>query len=208
MHVAESREELQLLATGDGPFRELLEALGAWDREAIPLGSRPLDYLQVLALAPRALVIHGNYLDLAERAFIAERAARMSVIYCPRTHSYFAHERYPLAEMLAAGIRVAIGTDSRASTPDLNLLAELQHVAAKHPGLRPAEILVLGTLAGAQALGQDHEVGSLTAGKLANLAIVPIGSTNAADPHELVLNTSAEVATTYYRGLRVARMFV
>jgi len=206
MHVAESREELQLLSTGDGPFRELLEALGAWDPDAIPLGSRPLDYLQVLGLAPRALVVHGNYLDEAERAFLAEHAARMSVVYCPRTHSYFAHERYPLAEMLAAGSRVAIGTDSRASNPDLNLLAELRHVAAIHPELRPAEILKLGTLAGAQALGLDHEVGSLTAGKLANLAIVPVTSTIAADPHELVLHADAEVSATYYRGLRVARI--
>ena len=130
----------------------------------------------------------------------------MSVVYCPRTHSYFEHERYPLAAMLTAGVRVAIGTDSRASNPDLNLLAELRHIAATHADLSPAEILKLGTLAGAQALGRDHEVGSLTAGKLANLAVVPLDATNAVDPHELVLNSTAEVATTYYRGLRVARM--
>jgi cytosine/adenosine deaminase-related metal-dependent hydrolase len=204
MHVAESREELQLLATGGGPFHDLLQALGAWDPEAISLDSRPIDYLQVLALALRALVIHGNYLDLAERAFLAEHAGRMSLVYCPRTHSYFEHERYPLVELLSAGVRVAIGTDSRASNPDLSLLAELRHVAAKHPEIRLADVLELGTLAGAQALGQDHEVGSLTAGKLANLAIVPLASTAATDPLELVLHSNADVSATYYRGLRVA----
>jgi cytosine/adenosine deaminase-related metal-dependent hydrolase len=206
MHVAESREELQLLATGDGPFRDLLQVLGAWDPEAIPRGSRPIDYLQVLGLAPRALVIHGNYLDQAERAFLAEHAARMSVVYCPRTHSYFEHDRYPLAEMLADGVRVAIGTDSRASNPDLSLLAELRHVAQMHPDVRPEEILQLGALAGAQALGQDHEVGSLEAGKLANLVIVPMDTTGSAGPHELVLHGDTDVSTTYYRGLPVARM--
>lgn len=205
MHVAESREELELLATGAGPFREMLEAFGAWDADAIPRGSRPLDYLQVLAKAPRALVVHGNYLDQAEKAFLAEHSARMSVVYCPRTHSYFAHDPYPLAEMLAAGVRLAIGTDSRASNHDLSLLAELRHVARLHSNVRPNEVLRLGTLAGAQALGQDHEFGSLESGKLANLAIVPLDSTNADNPHELVLRSDADVSASYYRGLPVAR---
>ena len=82
-------------------------------------GRRPLDYLQRLAEAPRALVIHGNYLDAEEIDFLAVRAATMSVVFCPRTHAYFAHERYPLARMLARGVNVALGTDSRASNPDL-----------------------------------------------------------------------------------------
>lgn len=205
MHVAESREELELLAAGAGPFRNLLEALGAWDPQAIPLGSRPLDYLQVLGLARRTLVIHGNYLAQDELAFLAEHASRMSVVYCPRTHSYFEHDPYPLAEMLAAGVRMAIGTDSRASNPDLSLLAELRHVARKHPDVRPEEILRLGTLGGAQALGQDHEVGSLAPGMLANLAIVPITTSQTADPHELLLHADDEVLDTYYRGLCVTR---
>ena len=39
-----------------------------WDAEAIPRGSRPLDYLRMLAEAPRSVVIHGNYLDKAEQS--------------------------------------------------------------------------------------------------------------------------------------------
>ena len=61
--------------------------------------------------------------------------------------------RYPLAEMLAAGVRVAVGTDSRASNPDLSLLEELRHIARHHPTVPPDEVLRMGTLAGAEALG-------------------------------------------------------
>ncbi len=52
MHLAESPEELEILATGGGPFRQLLEDLQAWSPGAIRPGSRVLDYLRLLAIAP------------------------------------------------------------------------------------------------------------------------------------------------------------
>ena len=86
-----------------------------WDGEAIPPGSRPLDYLRRLAVAPRALIIHGNYLAGDEIEFIGQRRDALSVAFCPRTHAYFGHPTYPLAAMLDAGVRVVLGTDSRAT---------------------------------------------------------------------------------------------
>ncbi len=62
MHLAETREELELLQSGTGPLVPMLQSFNAWDPDAIPRGTRPLDYLRVLAQAHRALVIHGNYL--------------------------------------------------------------------------------------------------------------------------------------------------
>ena len=120
------------------------------------------------------LVIHGNYLDDEELAFLAVNRERMSLVYCPRTHAYFRHAPYPLAKALAAGVRVALGTDSRASNPDLDLLAEMRHVARAHPAIDPHEVLRMGTLAGAEALGRDADVGSITPGKLANLIAIPL----------------------------------
>lgn len=190
MHLAESREELQLLAEGSGPFRELLEDRSMWDPDAIPRGSRPLDYLQLLADAPRSLAIHGNYLDAEEIAFIAERRERMSVVYCPRTHDYFEHEPYQLEAMLAAGARVALGTDSRASNPDLNMLNELRFVAAKHRNVAPATLLRMGTLDAAAALGLEQHAGSLTPGKPATIMAIECGA-SARDPYSAVFNSAA-----------------
>ena len=62
---------------------------------------------------------------------------------------------------------MALGTDSRASNPDLNLLAEMRHVARMHPTIDPHDVLRMGTLTGAEALGRAEDVGSLAAGKLA-----------------------------------------
>lgn len=172
MHLAESREELQLLREGAGPFQELLAERSMWDGAAIPRGSRPLDYLRQLARAPRSLAIHGNYFDAEELAFVAAHRERMSLVYCPRTHAYFGHEFYPLEAMLAAGVRLTLGTDSRASNPDLNLLREVQFAATRFPGVDPAVLLRMATLDAAEALGLGDVVGSLTAGKRAELMTV------------------------------------
>ena len=120
MHLAESREELQLLSDGTGPFQELLEERSMWDAEAIPRGSRPLDYLRMLAEATASLVIHGNYLDEDELEYLAGATAS-------ECHSCIARGRTPISstrpirsvKRIAAGVRVALGTDSRASNPDL-----------------------------------------------------------------------------------------
>ena len=200
MHLAESQEELELLAAGTGSFRELLDELQVWSPGAIPRDMRVLDYLRELTAAPRALVIHGNYLAPDEIDFLAAHYDRLSVVYCPRTHAWFGHERYPLAQMLSAGVRVALGTDSRASNPDLSLLEELRFVARHHPQVEPAAVLGLGTLAGARALGVDRDVGTLAAGKLANLTVVPLPEREAGDPHELLFDSSLPACQTWFRG--------
>lgn len=187
MHLAESREELQLLASGEGPFVELLKSVGAWDATAIPRGSRPLDYLHLLARAPRAIVVHGNYLDADEIAFVAQLRSRLTVVYCPRTHAYFGHARHPLPQLLAAGAAVAIGTDSRASNPNLKLFEELQFVADVFPELSLAAILELGTVNGARALGFDDR-GTLSPGQRADLALVQLPDTASGDPHDLLFD--------------------
>ena len=173
MHLAESPEEGLLLSDGEGPFRELLEARSMWDADAIPPGSQTLDYLKILAPAPRTLVVHGNYLSSAEIGLVAEHRQRMYVVYCPRTHAYFGHPAYPLDELRAAGASVALGTDSRASNPDLNLLAEMRFVAKHHRNLSPTQIVRMGTLGGAEALGLDGVTGAITPGRRADLTAVP-----------------------------------
>ena len=203
MHLAESPEEIEFLRDGRGPFRELLESRGVWDSTARPRGARPLDELHVLSRAHRALAIHGNYLDDEEITFLGRQRRQMAVVYCPRTHAWFAHARYPLEKLLAAGAIVALGTDSRASSPDLSLLAEMRHVAREFPEMSRATILELGTLGGARALGVDSQVGTLKPGKWANLAIVALPEAATADPHELLLDAAGAVLATWVRGHRI-----
>lgn len=206
MHLAESADELELLQAGSGPLQQLLDERSMWDAGVIPRGSRPLDYLRHLTEAPRALVIHGNYLNGAERAFLAAHADRMSIVYCPRTHAYFDYPHYPLAELLAAGVRVALGTDSRASNPDLDLIAEMRHVARTHPEVDRHDILRMGTLAGAEALGRADALGSLSPGKPANLVAIPLPATAPDRPEELLESLLADSEQTVAIWLRGQQM--
>ena len=193
MHLAESREELELLAHGTGPFRELLDSVGiVWPRVELSSFRRPLDYLRVLAQTPRTLVIHGNYLADDEIAFLATQRERLTVVYCPRTHAYFGHDRYPLAKLLDHGVSMAIGTDGRGSNPDLSVLGELRHVAEAHPEVSPRRILELGTIDGARALDCGAELGSIEVGKRARFCTVRCGDSPQNDPYAIILHGTGE----------------
>lgn len=200
-HLAESREELRLLQSADGPLRDLFDELGFWVAGAIPRDARPLDYLRALSSAPRSLIVHGNYLDDEEIAYVAAHAERMSVVYCPRTHAYFGHTEHPWRRMLASGVNVALGTDSRASNPDLSLLAEVRYQWRQAATVDAATLLHMATLSGARALGLDAQIGSLTPGKLANLTILPLGDQTGRDPHVLVLECDSSPSAFVWRGI-------
>lgn len=159
-HLAESREELQWLATRKGAFQQLFEQLGITG-QAIPYS---IDDLLKLLAPFRSLVVHGNYLTAEQIEFVAN-CQRVSVVYCPRTHEYFEHTEYPLEQMLAAGVNVVFGTDSRASNPDLRLWNEVVTARNKHSCLSPAAAFAAVTIGAARALGIDHQFGSLLPGR-------------------------------------------
>ena len=201
MHLAETSEELDLLYSASGRLVELLQELNAWHPAALPpTGARPLDYLKLLANADRALVVHGNYLDATEIDFAAGHHDNLSVIYCPRTHAYFEHPNYPLAKMIDHGVNVALGTDSRGSNPDLNMLRELRFAAQRHPSIARDQLLRLATLNAAQAFGMTSSLGSLAPGKQADMIAVPIRPNATAGPHELLLDAEADVTRVYRAG--------
>ncbi|HEY3963134.1 MAG TPA: amidohydrolase family protein [Planctomycetaceae bacterium] len=192
MHLAETRSELELLATGGGEFVPFLQELGVWRDDAIPRGSRPLDYLRELARAERALAIHGNYFDDEEIEFVAAHS-NISVVYCPRTHAYFQQAPHPWRKLLSRGVNLALGTDSRASNPDLSLFGEMQFLRKLTPDLDPAHLLQLGTSNGARALGVDDETGTLAVGKSADLAIVSLPESNRNDPCSLLFDPASRI---------------
>lgn len=194
VHLAESHGELELLAQGTGEFVQFLQELGVWQPDSIPHGSRPLDYLRPLQALEHALVIHGNYLVADELDFLAGRS-NITVVYCPRTHAYFGHTSHPWREMLDRGICVALGTDSRASNPDLSLWNELLFLRTQYPEFDPARLLRLGTLDGAAALGFDSELGTIAPGKAANLAVVALPAVPGTNPYELLFHSQASIRT-------------
>ncbi|HEV7282904.1 MAG TPA: amidohydrolase family protein [Pirellulaceae bacterium] len=174
MHLAESGEELELLRSHSGASVEFLSARGFWRPDAMPRGARILDYMEVLQRAPSALVVHGTFLDDEEIAFLAERRDRMTVVYCPRTHARLIGGKYPLEDFLAAGVRVALGTDSRASNPDLSLWNEVKSVRERFPRVPPERLLEMATKHGAEALMLSDRFGTIEPGRTSRLATISL----------------------------------
>jgi cytosine/adenosine deaminase-related metal-dependent hydrolase len=91
--------------------------------------------------------------------------------------------RLPWVAYRAAGVRLALGTDSLASSPSLSVWDEATYAAELHARAgeppTPAEMLRLATLGGADALGLAHELGSLEPGKLARFASAALAGLDA-----------------------------
>lgn len=193
IHLAESRAEIQLLQHHAGPFVEFLQNLGVWDETGL---IESVERLLTLYARQKPLLIHGNYLTPAMPI-----PPGVSVIYCPRTHAAFGQPPHPFRELLARGICVALGTDSLASNPDLDILTEARFLHQRYPDVPPAALLRMATLAGAEALGWEHITGSLTVGKSADLLAVPLPDEDDLDPCRLVLRSEQPIQRVLFRGV-------
>ena len=109
-----------------------------------------------------------NYCDDDELALLAR--GRASVAYCPRTHRYFGHAPHRWRDMLAAGINVAVGTDSYASSPDLNLVDDLRLLHRIAPDVPAETIWSMATNRAAKAVGMESAIGTIAPGKAADFA--------------------------------------
>ena len=192
MHLAETESEIEFLKNRTGEFRDMLTAFGLWNDDPARFGKQPMDYLERLAEAPSALVIHGNYLSEDELNFLANHQ-NLTLVYCPRTHFAFGHQSHPWQHAIRKGVRVALGTDSRASNPDLSLFAELQFLASQTPQLSHLELLKLGTTNGRKALlGNQRLRTDFTLVRLPQLASV--------DPRANLFSADSSVAATWIDG--------
>ncbi len=132
-----------------------------------------IDYLEHCCRGARpGLLAHFNYAEAGDAERLA--AAGHAVAYCPRAHRYFGHSPHPYREMMSAGVSVVIGTDSAASNESRALLEELRFLRRHIPDAPSAETLLqMVTLDAARALGLHGQIGSLEAGKQADLAAFP-----------------------------------
>jgi len=193
VHLAESLAERELLEEHAGPFVPFLQEFGAWD--PVGLAKSPEHVLRLAASDAPTLFIHGNY--LAASAAVPTTA---SVVYCPRTHAAFGHSPHSFHDMRGRNIRVALGTDSLASNPDLSILNEIRFLHVEYPELRGELLLQLATLKGAEALGWADSCGSLEEGKSADFIALPLPEREAVDPHVLWLEDDREPAQVWIRG--------
>jgi 5-methylthioadenosine/S-adenosylhomocysteine deaminase len=169
MHVAESREERELVEAGRGPFADHLRARG------IPVAVRgtTVQWLERAGfLACRPLLIHCVTAGADDFATAGRRAA--TVAHCPWSNAVLGHGRADLGAMRRAGLAVGLGTDSVAAGGRPDLFAEAR-LAALGLELTPRELLRLATVDGAAALRLEG-VGLLESGAWGDLAAVGLAA--------------------------------
>jgi aminodeoxyfutalosine deaminase len=213
IHAAESAEEYNLLTKGEGFFTEFYER---FDLEWHSPHCTSIEYLERLGvLSVRPLLAHCVTVSDTDISRIA--ANRASIAHCPKSNAKFGHGYAPLEKFLDEGISVGLGSDSVASNNMCDLLEESRFAALaarnrvdRKRFVTAKEVLEAATLGAARALGLDDKIGTLEAGKQADLAIVsleneaqqPISEVRAA----LVFSSSSrDVLSTMVAGTEIYR---
>lgn len=151
IHLGEDPAERRFTLHGDGPFAELLDQLGVDWRWWPPPGCSPTMYLDQLGvLDHRLLLVHGVDLDDDDRALLALTHAPLCL--CPRSNLQVGGRLPDVPALLSAGVRLALGTDSLASSPDYDVLAEIPPLARAFPRVPLERWLRMATSDGADAL--------------------------------------------------------
>jgi cytosine/adenosine deaminase-related metal-dependent hydrolase len=173
VHLSESIEEVEFVKSASGPWRTLLEELGAWDPKWVPPGCSPVQFLDRSGfLDANVIAVHGVQMSSADLHRLAARGC--TLVTCPRSNGYTGAGAPPIAEFYRSGVRVAIGTDSLASCADLDMFAELATMRALAPHVSAAALVESATIQGARALGFDADYGTIEPGKRARLLAVAV----------------------------------
>jgi 5-methylthioadenosine/S-adenosylhomocysteine deaminase len=172
-------------------------------------GCSPVAYLHGLGiLDPQTVLIHAVWVDPDDIAMIAESGA--GVVHCPQSNMKLASGIAPVPGFIDAGLTIGLGTDGCASNNDLDLFSEMKTTAGLHKvqQLNPAvldakSVIRMATFDGARLLGLERDVGSLEAGKQADLIILDMQQ-----PHLLPLYHPASHIVYAARGSDVRHVMV
>ena len=164
-------------------------------------------------LNPRLMAVHMTQLNAEDIEQVAESGA--SVVHCPQSNLKLASGFCPVAELMRAGVNVALGTDGAAANNDLDMLAEGQTAALLAKGVAgdakavdAFSALEMMTLNGARALGLADRIGSIEAGKQADLVAIDLRRPETQPLHHVVSQvvyaaSARQVSDVWVAGRRV-----
>jgi cytosine/adenosine deaminase-related metal-dependent hydrolase len=207
IHAAESSEEVALARAGSGSFAEMfVERKIAYLHPRVP----PIEYLHNAGvLASDVQLVHATRAEPRELEMMAR--AGVSVAHCPRSNARLLTGIAPVYGMRRLGIPIVLGTDSAVSAGNLDLWEELRFAALAQRAVSYAasptwrDWVRMLTLDGAKAFGVDTQIGSLEAGKRADVIAVRthrLAYTSTPDPYTALalIARSEDVAMTMVDG--------
>src|SRR5258706_7515492 len=178
-------------------------------------GRRNVAYLDSLGISgAHVLLAHCIHLDTEEMETLAR--TKTNVAHCPSSNLKLGSGLARVAEMLARKIPVSLGADGAACNNRLDMFTEIRTAAllqklAHGPEARPAgRTLRMATIDGARAMGLEKEIGSLEAGKRADLIVVNLDGLHSTPRGDIVSTliysaVAADVRTTIIDGQLVMR---
>ena len=177
IHAAESAAEVAFLKDGAGFFAEMYKKFGlSWNAPRVS----PLEYLaQTGILQSKPLLAH--CVETSEKDLDLIAASDSAVAHCPKSNAKFGHGVAPLEKFLEKNLRVGFGSDSVASNNVCDIFEEARFAALfsrarqdKNALATAEKILETATVGAARALRLESEIGTLDAGKQADLIIVSL----------------------------------
>jgi len=163
-----------------------------WDDSQKQNGMSPVQYLDKIGvLGPNVVAAHCIFVDEADRRTLAQK--QVGCVHNPSSNMMLASGVSPVPEMRAAGVPIGLGTDGPAgSNNDLDLMEEMDLAAklAKITKMDPLAlnakaVVEMATIDGARALHMDKEIGSLEAGKKADVILISLDEPNAVPMYDI-----------------------
>lgn len=174
IHLAETADEVKFIGTGEGRIKDLLNArLGEGNWSFNVTGLSPVEYIDSIGiLDERTLCVHCVFVSDKDLEILKKR--KCGIVVCVRSNRNLSGSAPDVSKFLKHGIKVLLGTDSKASSPDLDMFTEMSAFYSEfHDVCNPSDVFRMATTDAAEFLGIGNLYGSIAPGMTASLVYAP-----------------------------------
>lgn len=213
IHAAESEQEQNLMQNGEGFFAKLYQEQEInWESPQCST----IQYLERIGvLEAKPILAHCVKVSETDISLISKSHSKIA--HCPKSNAKFGHGIAPFEKFLNKNIKVGFGSDSMASNNTCDILEESRFATLlartledKERFIHAEEIIKTATFGGAEALGLDKKIGTLEAGKQADLIVISLDATAQQPVHDvyttiLFATSGKDVSLTMVNGEEICR---
>ncbi|HUI30092.1 MAG TPA: amidohydrolase family protein [Candidatus Acidoferrales bacterium] len=174
VHLAETESEVEFIRFGRGRMTDLLNmrlGTGSWSFRGT--GLSPVEYVDSLGiLDEKTLCVHCVFVEEKDLEILKKR--NCGIVVCVRSNRNLSGSIPDISRFMKSGIRVMLGTDSLASSPDLDMFAEMSSFYGEyHDVLNPSAVFRMATTDPSEFLGIKNLYGEIAPGKSASVVFAP-----------------------------------